>query len=45
MTFPASERLKFLRFCDKVNLNEFTLFDIEEGLLEVQAMPVFDLHP
>jgi hypothetical protein len=38
-------RLKVLRFCDKVNLNEFTLFDSEEGLLEMQAMRVFDLRP
>jgi hypothetical protein len=44
MTIPASERLKVLRFCDKVNLNEFTLFDTEEGLLEMQAMRVFDLR-
>jgi len=45
MTIPASERLKVLRFCDKANLNEFTLFDTEEGLLEMQAMRVFDLRP
>jgi len=44
-TIPANERLKVLRFCDKVNLNEFTLFDTEEGLLEMQAMRVFDLRP
>jgi hypothetical protein len=44
MTIPAKERLKVLRFCDKVNLNEFTLFDSEEGLLEMQAMRVFDLR-
>jgi hypothetical protein len=41
---PAKERLKVLRFCDQVNLNEFTLFDSEEGLLEMQAMRVFDLR-
>ena len=45
MTIPAHERLKVLRFCDKVNLNEFTLFDSEEGLLEMQAIRVFDLRP
>lgn len=45
MTIPAKERLKVLRFCDQVNLNEFTLFDSEEGLLEMQAMRVFDLRP
>jgi hypothetical protein len=44
ITIPASERLKVLRFCDQVNLNEFTLFDTEEGLLEMQAMRVFDLR-
>jgi hypothetical protein len=44
ITIPASERLKVLRFCDKVNLNEFTLFDSEEGLLEMQAMREFDLR-
>jgi hypothetical protein len=42
---PATERLKVLRFCDKVNLNGFTLFESEEGLLELQAMRVFDLRP
>jgi hypothetical protein len=45
MTIPAKERLKVLRFCDKVNLNEFTLFDSDEALLEMQAMRVFDLRP
>jgi len=44
ITIPASERLKVLSFCDKVNLNEFTLFDTEEGLLETEAMRVFDLR-
>jgi len=44
ISVPAIERLKVLRFCEKVNLNEFTLFDSEEGLLEQQAMRVFDLR-
>lgn len=44
ISIPASERLKVMHFCDKVNLNEFTLFDSEEGLLETQAMRVFDLR-
>ena len=44
MTISAKERLKVLRFCDKVNMNEFTLFDSEEALLEMQAMRVFDLR-
>jgi hypothetical protein len=45
ISIPASERLKVLRFCEKANLNEFTLFDSEESLLEQQAMRVFDLRP
>jgi len=44
ISVPASERLKVVRFCDRVNINEFTLFDSEEGLLEMQAMCVFDLR-
>lgn len=44
ISIPSSERLKVLRFCDKVNLNAFTLFNSEEGLLEMQAMRVFDLR-
>jgi hypothetical protein len=44
MSIPASERLKVLRFCEKVNLNDFTLFDSEEALLEQLAMKVFDLR-
>jgi FRG domain len=44
ISIPASERVKVLRFSEKVNLNEFTLFDSEEGLLEQQAMRVFDLR-
>jgi hypothetical protein len=44
ISVPANERLKVLRFCEKVNLNDFTLFDSEEALLEQQAMRVFDLR-
>ncbi|MGB7097477.1 MAG: FRG domain-containing protein [Xanthobacteraceae bacterium] len=40
---PASERRKVLRHFDKFNLNEFTLFDTEEGLMEMLAMREFDL--
>jgi hypothetical protein len=36
--------LKVLRFCDKTNINEHTLFDSEESLLEMQTMRVFDLR-
>ena len=44
MTLPASERLKAMRYFDKVNLNEFTLFDTEEGLLEMLAVRVMDMR-
>lgn len=40
---PGSERRKVLRHFDKFNLNEFTLFDTEEGLMEMLAMREFDL--
>lgn len=41
---PASERLTVLSYFDKFNLNEFTLFDSEEGLLEMLATRVIDMH-
>jgi hypothetical protein len=44
MTIPAKERIKALRFFDKFNLNEFTLFDSEEGLLEMLATRVIDMR-
>jgi len=44
MILPAKERQKALRYFDKFNLNEFTLFDTEEGLLEMLATRVFDLR-
>lgn len=44
MTLPARERLKAMRYFDKVNLNEFTLFDTEEGLLEMLAVRVTDMR-
>jgi hypothetical protein len=44
MILPAAERQKALRHFDKFNLNEFTLFDSEEGLLEMLATRVFDLR-
>jgi FRG domain len=44
ITIPARERMKAIRFLDKFNLNEFTLFDSEEALLEMLAMQVFDLR-
>jgi FRG domain len=42
---PGSERRNVLRHFDKFNLNAFTLFDTEEGLLEMLAMREFDLQP
>jgi hypothetical protein len=44
MTIPAKERLKVLSYLDKFNLNEFTLFDNEEALLEMLAMRVIDMR-
>jgi hypothetical protein len=44
ITVPASERMKALRYFDKFNLNEFTLFDSEEGLLEMLATRVVDMR-
>ena len=44
MTVPAKERQKALRYFDKFNLNEFTLFDSEEGLLEMLAARVIDMR-
>lgn len=44
INIPAKERLKALRYLDKFNLNEFTLFDSEEGLLEMLAMRVIDMR-
>jgi hypothetical protein len=44
ITIPAKEREKAIRFLDKFNLNEFTLFDSEEALLEMLAMRVIDMR-
>jgi hypothetical protein len=44
MTIPAKERLKALHHFDKFNLNEFTLFDTEEGLLEMLALRMIDMR-
>jgi hypothetical protein len=44
IVIPGSERVSVLRHFDKFNLNEFTLFDTEEGLLEMLAMREFDLQ-
>jgi hypothetical protein len=44
ITVPAKERQKALNYFDKFNLNEFTLFDSEEGLLELLAARVIDMR-
>jgi hypothetical protein len=44
ITLPAGERLKAMKYFDKFNLNEFTLFDTEEGLLEMLAVRVMDMR-
>jgi hypothetical protein len=43
ITIPGSERMKVMRRFDKFNLNEFTLFDSEEALMEMLAMREIDL--
>jgi len=44
IVIPAKERIKALTFLDKFNLNEFTLFDSEEALVEMLAMRVIDMR-
>jgi hypothetical protein len=44
LTVPAKERQKALRYFHKLNLNEFTLFGSEEGLLEMLAANVIDMR-
>jgi hypothetical protein len=44
ITVPASERMKALRYFDKFNLNEFSLFDSEEALLEMLATRFIDMR-
>jgi hypothetical protein len=44
ITIPAKERVKAISFLDKFNLNEFTLFDSEEALLEMLSMRVIDMR-
>lgn len=41
---PTKERMKALRYLDKFNLNDFTLFDSEESLLEMLATRVIDMR-
>ena len=44
IVFPAKNRMKVLAHLDKFNLNDFTLFDSEESLLEMLAMRVIDMR-
>ena len=44
ITIPASERLAVLRELDSVNINKFSLFGSEEGLMSTIALRQFDLH-
>ncbi|WP_164933904.1 FRG domain-containing protein [Bradyrhizobium guangzhouense] len=44
ITIPGQERMKVLSYLDKFNLNEFTLFDSEESLLEMLATRVIDMR-
>jgi len=40
---PATERQKVLRYLDRFNLNEFSLFDTEESLMETLAFREIDV--
>lgn len=42
ITIPSSERIKVLKHLDQYNLNEFSLFDSEEGLMETLAFREID---
>jgi hypothetical protein len=44
ITIPARERIKALRYLDKFNLNQFTLFDSEDALLEMLALRFIDMR-
>lgn len=44
LTIPASERLKVLRRLDAFNLNEFSLFQTDEALLEMIATREIELN-
>jgi hypothetical protein len=43
ITIPTSERKKVLQSFDQYNLNAFSLFDSEEGLMETLAFRKIDL--
>ena len=40
----ASERNKVVMILDRVNVNEFSLFESEEGLIETLAVQEIDLR-
>jgi hypothetical protein len=42
---PASERIKVLKLLDRFNLNKYSLFGSEEGLMETLAFRHLDLNP
>ncbi len=45
ISIPVSERIKVLRFLDRANINAFSLFDNQEGLMEMLAVREIDLNP
>ena len=42
---PSSERMTVLRLLDESNLNEASLFESEEGLMQTLALREFDFRP
>jgi len=42
-TLPATERPKVLKYLDEVNLNSFSLFNSEEGLMDTMAIRAFHM--
>lgn len=44
ITLPAGERSKVLRLLDEYNLNAFSLFESEEGMMEALAVREFDFE-
>jgi hypothetical protein len=44
IVMPGTERIKVLRQFDQFNLNQYTLFDNEEGLMEMLAIREFDFR-
>jgi len=44
ITVPATEQMKVIRLLDRVNINAFSLFESEEGLMESLAVQEIDLR-